>query len=241
MPWNQGSRHPDRAVSPHGPPAVRSAAQPPLWAAQPPKPSTPSTAPSPEPRRPTTRRAARRGCDHHATASRGSVRSSAGSALPRRRPSGPRLAGRRPDVRPHCDHHGSGRTEGRPPSSERTASDGPTHGNHGIVVLAAADEAARTVDAFSSRPARPVAILTPNRTNDAYRHRFTAAHELGHLVLHGDATGDSRQEREAEYVVGHHRRAPRAPSRTKGPPAQREPTPARRRWNPVDHLPVVQA
>jgi hypothetical protein len=34
--------------------------------------------------------------------------------------------------------------------------------------------------------------------NDVYRHRFTAAHELGHLVLHGDATGDSRQEREAD-------------------------------------------
>ncbi|MET7934506.1 ImmA/IrrE family metallo-endopeptidase [Streptomyces sp. NPDC005322] len=31
-----------------------------------------------------------------------------------------------------------------------------------------------------------------------YRHRFTAAHELGHLVLHGDATGDSRQEKEAD-------------------------------------------
>lgn len=70
---------------------------------------------------------------------------------------------------------------------------------HGIVVvLPTADEAARTVDAFSSRSARPVAVLTPNRTNDVYRHRFTAAHELGHLVLHGDATGDSRQEREAD-------------------------------------------
>ncbi|WP_241845837.1 ImmA/IrrE family metallo-endopeptidase [Streptomyces sp. MJM1172] len=43
-----------------------------------------------------------------------------------------------------------------------------------------------------------MAILTPNRTDDVYRHRFTAAHELGHLVLHGDATGDSRQEREAD-------------------------------------------
>ncbi|MER7826289.1 ImmA/IrrE family metallo-endopeptidase [Streptomyces sp. NPDC096097] len=67
-----------------------------------------------------------------------------------------------------------------------------------VVVLPAADEAARKVDAFSSRSARPMAILTPNRTNDVYRHRFTAAHELGHLVLHGDATGDSRQEREAD-------------------------------------------
>ncbi|MFF2432538.1 helix-turn-helix domain-containing protein [Streptomyces mirabilis] len=71
---------------------------------------------------------------------------------------------------------------------------------HGIVVVlpAAADAAAATVDAFSSRSARPLVVLTQNRANDVYRHRFTAAHELGHLVLHGDATGDSRQEREAD-------------------------------------------
>ncbi|MEW2498240.1 XRE family transcriptional regulator [Streptomyces nodosus] len=71
---------------------------------------------------------------------------------------------------------------------------------HGIVVVlpAEADAAAATVDAFSSRSARPLVVLTRNRANDVYRHRFTAAHELGHLVLHGDATGDSRQEREAD-------------------------------------------
>ncbi|MEN2424363.1 XRE family transcriptional regulator [Streptomyces rimosus] len=71
---------------------------------------------------------------------------------------------------------------------------------HGIVVVLpdTADAAAATVDAFSSRSARPLVILTRNRANDVYRHRFTAAHELGHLVLHGDATGDSRQEREAD-------------------------------------------
>jgi Zn-dependent peptidase ImmA (M78 family)/transcriptional regulator with XRE-family HTH domain len=71
---------------------------------------------------------------------------------------------------------------------------------HGIVVVlpAEADAAASTVDAFSSRSARPLVVLTRNRANDVFRHRFTAAHELGHLVLHGDATGDSRQEREAD-------------------------------------------
>ncbi|MEU5143715.1 XRE family transcriptional regulator [Streptomyces sp. NPDC021139] len=71
---------------------------------------------------------------------------------------------------------------------------------HGIVVVLpeTSDTAATTVDAFSSRSARPLVILTRNRANDVYRHRFTAAHELGHLVLHGDATGDSRQEREAD-------------------------------------------
>ncbi|MDX3548309.1 ImmA/IrrE family metallo-endopeptidase [Streptomyces europaeiscabiei] len=64
---------------------------------------------------------------------------------------------------------------------------------HGIVVVlpAEADDSAATVDAFSARSARPLVVLTRNRANDVYRHRFTAAHELGHLMLHGDATGDS--------------------------------------------------
>ncbi len=74
---------------------------------------------------------------------------------------------------------------------------------HGIVVallpFAADDEVAR-VDAFStSRLPRPLVILTPDRANDVYRHRFTAAHELGHLLLHADANpGDIEQEREAD-------------------------------------------
>lgn len=56
------------------------------------------------------------------------------------------------------------------------------------------------VDAFStSRLPRPVVVLTPDRAKDVYRHRFTAAHELGHLILHGDtAPGDHQQEREAD-------------------------------------------
>ena len=45
----------------------------------------------------------------------------------------------------------------------------------------------------------PVVVLTPDRAKDVYRHRFTAAHELGHLILHGDtAPGDHQQEREAD-------------------------------------------
>jgi Zn-dependent peptidase ImmA (M78 family)/transcriptional regulator with XRE-family HTH domain len=71
---------------------------------------------------------------------------------------------------------------------------------HGIVaVTPPADEDATTVDAFStSRLPRPIAVLTPNRAANVYRHRFSAAHELGHLVLHGDtAPGDIQQEREA--------------------------------------------
>ncbi|MFD8354645.1 helix-turn-helix domain-containing protein [Streptomyces coelicoflavus] len=72
---------------------------------------------------------------------------------------------------------------------------------HGIVVITPQrDEDLRSVGAFStSRLPRPLIVLTPNRTDDVYRHRFSAAHELGHLVLHGDASpGDIAQEREAD-------------------------------------------
>jgi Zn-dependent peptidase ImmA (M78 family) len=42
-------------------------------------------------------------------------------------------------------------------------------------------------------------VLTPDRANDVYRHRFTAAHELGHLLLHGEGVpGDPIQEKEAD-------------------------------------------
>jgi Zn-dependent peptidase ImmA (M78 family)/transcriptional regulator with XRE-family HTH domain len=69
-----------------------------------------------------------------------------------------------------------------------------------VVVTPPRDEDLSTVDAFStSQLPRPMIVLTPNRTNDVYRHRFTAAHELAHLVLHGDTTpGDIAQEREAD-------------------------------------------
>nr|WP_262842391.1 ImmA/IrrE family metallo-endopeptidase [Sphaerisporangium corydalis] len=72
--------------------------------------------------------------------------------------------------------------------------------SHGIVVVTPdADESASKVDAFSSASLpRPLAVLTPNRSNDVYRHRFSAAHELGHLVLHAVATGEIQQEREAD-------------------------------------------
>ena len=73
---------------------------------------------------------------------------------------------------------------------------------HGIVVTLTpfAGSATKNVDAFStSHLPRPVVVLTPDRANDVYRHRFTAAHELGHLLLHPDAApGDPLQEREAD-------------------------------------------
>jgi len=73
---------------------------------------------------------------------------------------------------------------------------------YGLVVslLPFADSDVARVDAFStSRLPRPLVILTPDRANDVYRHRFTAAHELGHLLLHTDVVpGDIEQEREAD-------------------------------------------
>lgn len=76
---------------------------------------------------------------------------------------------------------------------------------HGIVVSLAsfAGEQTGRVDAFStSRLPRPIIVLTPDRADDVYRHRFTAAHELGHLILHGEAApGDRQQEREADQFA----------------------------------------
>jgi Zn-dependent peptidase ImmA (M78 family)/DNA-binding XRE family transcriptional regulator len=67
-----------------------------------------------------------------------------------------------------------------------------------IVSIAGRDVA--RVDAFSScRLPRPLVVLTPDRANDIYRHRFTAAHELGHLLLHPEPLpGDIEQEHEAD-------------------------------------------
>lgn len=74
--------------------------------------------------------------------------------------------------------------------------------NHGIIVtfVAFAGGASTKVNAFStSCLPRPVVVLTPARDDDVYRHRFTAAHELGHLLLHADiAPGDVVQEKEAD-------------------------------------------
>ncbi len=76
---------------------------------------------------------------------------------------------------------------------------------HGLIVTLVpfAGTATATVDAFStSHLPRPVVVLTPDRANDVYRHRFTAAHEVGHLLLHGDAVpGDPMQEREADVFA----------------------------------------
>ncbi|MEV0712784.1 helix-turn-helix domain-containing protein [Nocardia aurea] len=76
---------------------------------------------------------------------------------------------------------------------------------HGIVVTLVhfAGDDTKNIDAFStSRLPRPIVVLTPDRADDVYRHRFSAAHELGHLVMHEDCVpGDAQQEKEADIFA----------------------------------------
>lgn len=45
-------------------------------------------------------------------------------------------------------------------------------------------------------------MSTPRRSRDVYRHRFTCAHELGHLLLHqGCPSGDITLERQADQFA----------------------------------------
>jgi Zn-dependent peptidase ImmA (M78 family)/transcriptional regulator with XRE-family HTH domain len=56
------------------------------------------------------------------------------------------------------------------------------------------------IDAFSTLAFdRPVMVLSVDKADDVFRHRFTAAHELGHLLMHGEYTaGDPALERQAD-------------------------------------------
>jgi Zn-dependent peptidase ImmA (M78 family)/transcriptional regulator with XRE-family HTH domain len=77
--------------------------------------------------------------------------------------------------------------------------------SQGIVVsfLPVSEEEDVCIDAFSTcRLPRPIIVMASQRTNDVYRYRFSGAHELGHLALHGDVrAGDSQQEREADQFA----------------------------------------
>ncbi len=56
------------------------------------------------------------------------------------------------------------------------------------------------IDAFSTLAFdRPLMVLSVDKADDVFRHRFTAAHELGHLLMHGEYTaGDPALERQAD-------------------------------------------
>lgn len=63
--------------------------------------------------------------------------------------------------------------------------------NHGVLVVFSAPQTS-AVDAYSfDCPLRPVVVLNPFK-RDYYRQRFDVAHELGHLVMHGDAEPGGR-------------------------------------------------
>jgi Zn-dependent peptidase ImmA (M78 family)/transcriptional regulator with XRE-family HTH domain len=72
--------------------------------------------------------------------------------------------------------------------------------SNGAVVSMARFGAGDRIDAFSCRPSgldRPLICLSRDRGNPL-RRRFSAAHELGHLLLHDEARpGDRRHEHEA--------------------------------------------
>lgn len=60
--------------------------------------------------------------------------------------------------------------------------------SHGIVMSVRPLGEIDAVDAFSVVILdRPIIITTPRRSENVFRHRFSVAHEIGHLLLHGDA------------------------------------------------------
>lgn len=59
--------------------------------------------------------------------------------------------------------------------------------SRGIVVAVRPRGEIDAVDAFSVVIVdRPIIITTPRRTENVFRHRFSIAHEIGHLLLHRD-------------------------------------------------------
>ncbi len=77
--------------------------------------------------------------------------------------------------------------------------------NRGIIVVPRPPGAIDAIDAFSIMVnQRPVIVTTPRQSDDVLRHRFTIAHELGHLLLHPEALpGDLQQEAEADTFAAH--------------------------------------
>ena len=70
--------------------------------------------------------------------------------------------------------------------------------NHGVLVVFSPPRVA-SVDAYSfDSRLRPVVVLNPMK-RDYYRQRFDVAHELGHLVMHGDAEPGNRTVEEQAH------------------------------------------
>lgn len=64
-----------------------------------------------------------------------------------------------------------------------------TSESHGIVVAVRPLAEIDAVDAFSVVIVdRPIIVTTPRRTESVFRHRFSIAHEIGHLLLHADSS-----------------------------------------------------
>lgn len=71
--------------------------------------------------------------------------------------------------------------------------------HHGILVVFSPPQTA-SVDAYSfSSRLRPVVVLNPIK-RDYYRQRFDVAHELGHLIMHGDAEPGGRVIEEQAHL-----------------------------------------
>lgn len=72
--------------------------------------------------------------------------------------------------------------------------------SHGIIVAVRPLREIDAVDAFSAVIVdRPIIVTTPRRSENVFRHRFSTAHEIGHLLLHGDSGEHSAAiEKEAD-------------------------------------------
>ncbi|WP_300679569.1 ImmA/IrrE family metallo-endopeptidase [Nocardioides sp.] len=61
--------------------------------------------------------------------------------------------------------------------------------SHGVVVVIRPLAEIDAVDAFSLKIVeRPIIVMTPRRSENVFRHRFSIAHEIGHLLLHDDVS-----------------------------------------------------
>jgi transcriptional regulator with XRE-family HTH domain len=72
--------------------------------------------------------------------------------------------------------------------------------SRGIVVAVRPLREIDAVDAFCVVVVdRPIVITTPRRSANVFRHRFSIAHEIGHVLLHGDSSRHSAAiEKEAD-------------------------------------------